>query len=78
MIKCGALVTAKRVMRYEPLVRVSLEIVNIIQSLGNASQAQGPKIAKMPKTSEHHASFDPIKKFVLYGFNREKGFTVPS
>ena len=61
MIKCGALVTAKRVMRYEPL-RVSLEIVNIIQSLGNASQAQGPKIAIMPKTSEHHASFDPIKE----------------
>ena len=61
MIKCGALVTAKRVMRYEPL-RVSLDIVNIIQSLGNASQAQGPKIAKMPKTSEHHASFDPIKE----------------
>ena len=77
MIKCGALVTAKRVMRYEPR-RVSLEIVNIIQSLGNASQAQGPKIAKMPKPQIIMLPLIPSKKLVLYSFNSEKGFIVPS
>ena len=77
MIKCGALVTAKRVMRYEPR-RVSLEIVNIIQSLGNASQAQGPKLRKCRKPRSIMLPLIPSKKFVLYGFNSEKGFTVPS
>ena len=60
MIKCGALKQAKRVMRYKPLW-ASPEIKIISRISGLSAKAQGPKIVKMPKTSEHHASFDPIK-----------------